>query len=109
MTDKYYYIIDLEVSLKGSKYVFGFINISHIPYSKFEELFKDQVTNEHFLFDDVHGYSIDKELYLKHKAFFDKEIPFDFDFNLFEYNVGLAGIKPEEYKPNYYTERPPNF
>ncbi len=107
--ENYYYQVYLEVALRGADYVFGFINISHIPYSKFEELFKPQVTYERCLFDDSLGYMIEEELYNKHKEFFDEEIPFTFDFNLFEYSVSLAGDKLEKYKKDYYEEPPPIF
>jgi len=33
--DKLYYKVFLEVALVNSRHVFGFINISHIPYEKF--------------------------------------------------------------------------
>src|ERR1700744_4370394 len=105
----YYYKVDLEIVLKKSDYVFGFINISHIPYSKFDEMFKSQVTYEKFLFDDSLGYIIDEELYNQHKDFLDKEIPFKFDFKLFDYSVSLSGDKIEKYKKDYYTEPPPLF
>lgn len=107
--DNYYYKVDLEVALKKADYVFGFINISHIPYSKLYELFKSQVTNERFLFDDSLGYIIDQDLYNEHKEFFDKEIPFTFDFNLFQYSVGLSGETIEKYKKDYHEELPPFF
>ena len=42
--ENYYYQVFLEVAKKGEETVFGFINISHIPYAKFEELFQDQIT-----------------------------------------------------------------
>ncbi|HEY1870135.1 MAG TPA: hypothetical protein VGG71_03705 [Chitinophagaceae bacterium] len=106
---KHYYIVELEVALKTSKFVFGFINISHIPYSKFEEIFKEQITTEHFLFENSRGYDIDGDLYEKNKLFFDKEIPFIFDFNLFEYCVSFASIEVSAYKKNYYDELPPQF
>jgi hypothetical protein len=106
---EYYYQVHLEVVLKGANFVFGFINISHIPYSKFEELFMDQVTHETFLFDDSLSYFIEEELYNKHKEFFDSEIPFTFDFNLFEYSVSLTGDKMEKYRKDYYNELPSPF
>lgn len=106
---KYYYQVDLEIVLKGATFVFGFINISHIPYSKLEELFKDQVKYERFLFDDTMGYFITEDLYIQHKDFFDKEIPFKFDFKLFEYSVGLSSIEIQNYRKNYYENLPPFF
>ena len=106
---KYYYQVDLEVVLKGASYVFGFINVSHIPYSKFEELFKDQVKHERFLFDDSMGYLIKEDLYNRHKDFFDKEIPFKFDFSLFEYSVGLSSVEIQKYRKDYYEDLPPFF
>ncbi|WP_158800589.1 hypothetical protein [Pedobacter sp. L105] len=104
---KYYYQVDLTVALTTSEFVFGYINISHIPYFKFMELFKDQVVNEKFLFDDSLSYFIDEELYIKHKEFFDKEIPFAFDFGLFEYSVSLSSVDAQNYQKNYYEELPP--
>ena len=109
MKKKYFYQVDLEVVLKGSDFVFGFINISHIPYIKFEELFFEKVTTERFLFDEGMGYSITEELYSKHKSFLDKEIPFTFDFNLFEYSVTMAGDDISKLKKNYYEELPEFF
>ena len=104
---KYYYKVYLEVALKTSEYVFGYINISHIPYSKLEELFRDQVTYEKALFDDTMSYFIEDELYNKHKEYLDSEIPFKFDFNLFEYSVGLSSVEVQKYKKDYYEELPP--
>ncbi|WP_343745229.1 hypothetical protein [Chitinophaga sp.] len=109
MKEKLYYQVDLEVVLKGANFIFGFINISHIPYSKFEELFKDQVRNERFLFDEALSYIVDVDLYKRHKEFFDSEIPFKFDFNLFDYAVGLSSVEARKYKKNYYEELPPFF
>jgi hypothetical protein len=109
MNIEIYYIIELEISLKNSPYVFGFVNISHIPYLKFEEVFKDQVTDERFLFDDSKGYDIDVYLYTKHQSFFDSEIPFNFDFDLFEYSVRLSTVDAKDYKRNYYINPPPNL
>jgi len=104
---KYFYKVYLEVALKTSEYVFGYINISHIPYSKLEELFRDQVTYEKALFDDTMSYFIEDELYNKHKEYLDSEIPFKFDFNLFEYSVGLSSVEVQKYKKDYYEELPP--
>lgn len=106
MTEKYYYQLYLQIVSKGADVVFGYINVSHIPYEKFYELFLDQVTTETFLFEDF-SYFIDKELYEKNKVFLDKEIPFTFDFDLFEYSIGLTGDKIEKYKKDYYEELPP--
>ncbi|MGF7027390.1 MULTISPECIES: hypothetical protein [Sphingobacterium] len=72
MAEKYYYQLYLEIVLRGADYVFGFMNVSHIPYEKFYELFQDQVTTETFLFEDV-SYFIDEELYQKNKGFLNKE------------------------------------
>jgi hypothetical protein len=107
--DELYYIVELEVALKNSKYVFGYVNISHIPYTKFEEIFIDQITNEQFIFDDKGGYIIDEQLYEKYKDFFDKEIQFGFDFNLFEYSVSLSADEKVNYKKNYYDSLPSPF
>lgn len=109
MEKKYYYQVHLEVVLKGSNFVFGFINISHIPYQKFEELFRDQVTNERFMFDYGMSYFIEKNLYNKNKEFLDNEIPFTFDFDLFEYSVALTGDDYSKLKPYYYDELPPRW
>ena len=107
MEKKYYYQVHLEVVLNGADFVFGFINISHISYQKFEELFLDQITNERFLFDDGMSYFIERSLYNKHKEFFDNEIPFTFNFDLFEYSVALTGDDYSKLEPTYYTELPP--
>jgi hypothetical protein len=101
--------VHLEVVLKGANFVFGSINISHIPYSKLEELFLDQVGTERFLFDDGMSYFIEKELYKRNKEFFDKQIPFTFDFKLFEYSVALTGGDLSRLKKNYYEELPVFF
>jgi hypothetical protein len=106
---KLYYQVYMDVVLKAKNIVFGFINISHIPYSKLDELFRDQVKHERFLFDDSMSYWIDKKLYKQHKAFLDAEIPFLFDFKLFDYSVNLTGTKAGKYKPDYYEELPPFF
>ena len=106
MEKKYYYQVHLEVVLKGADFVFGFINISHIPYSKFEELFLDQVGTERFLFDEGMSYFIEEDLYMRNKEFFDKKIPFTFDFSLFEYSVALTGDDFSKLKKNYYEELP---
>ena len=107
--ENFYYQVHLEVVLKGADFVFGFINISHIPYRKFEELFMDQVVHETFLFDDSMSYFIEEELYNQHKEYLDREIPFTFDFNLFEYSVSLTGDKMDKYKKDYYEELPALF
>lgn len=106
---KFYCITELEVVLKGANFVFGFINISHIPYNKLEELFMAQVKHERFLFDDGMGYWIDEKLYQQHKVFLDEEIPFTFDFKLFDYSVHLSSVDVDKYKKNYYEELPPSF
>jgi len=106
MEKKHYYKVYLEVVLKGADFVFGFINISNIPYSKLEELFRDQVIDERFLFDDSLGYFIEQELYLKHKEYLDKNIPFTFDFDLFVYSVGLTGVETHKYEKDYYEKLP---
>jgi hypothetical protein len=105
--EKYYYQVYLE--LWRNDELFGMVNISHIPYIKFEELFKDQITKEKFLWEDIAGYWITEELYHKHKEYLDKEMPFKFDFTLFEYSIGLCGDKMEKYKKDYYDELPPMF
>lgn len=109
MDKKYYYKVHLEVVLKRADFIFGFINISHIPYSKLEELFFDQVVTEKFLFDEGMSYFIEEDLYMKNKVFFDKEIPFTFDFNLFDYSVSLTGDDLSKLKRNYYEELPDYF
>ena len=55
------------------------------------------------------SYFIEKHLYIKHKEFFDKEIPFTFDFELFEYSVALTGDDYNKLKPNHYGELPTMF
>lgn len=107
MEKKYYYKVYLEVVLKGSDFVFGFINISNIPYVKFKELFEEQLINERFLFDSVSGYFIEEELYLRHKDYLDKNIPFTFDFDLFVYSVSFTSVEAHKYKKDYYEELPP--
>lgn len=109
MKKKYYYQVHLEVVLKGAEFIFGFINISHIPYKKFEELFMNQVRTERFLFDEGMSYFIEEDLYMRNKEFFDKKIPFTFDFNLFEYSVALTGDDFSKLKKNYYEELPDFF
>jgi hypothetical protein len=109
MTEKkYYYKVDLEVARHKSKYVFGFIDISHIPYSKLYELFKDQITDERFLFEK-YNYFITPELYKQHKEYLDKNIPFSFDFKLFEYSVGFGSVEVDKYQKDYHEELPPLF
>lgn len=106
----HYYLVELEVSLKTEESVFGYINISHIPYSKLYEIFKDSITpGQRFLFDKAISFMIDEELYQQHKEYLDKEISFRFDFDLFEYGVGLSSIKASEYKKDYHEELPPYF
>jgi hypothetical protein len=104
---KIHYLVEMEVALKNSPYVFGFINISHIPYSKLNELFSDQIDKERFLFDDSRGYMIEESLYNNYKDFFDKEIHFTFDFNLFEYSVRLSSATKD--KTYYHEVLPPLF
>ena len=107
METKHYYKVHLEVVLKGADFVFGFINISNIPYSKLLELFKSQLVDERFMFDSVSGYFIEEELYFEHKEYLDKNIPFTFDFNLFVYSVSLTSVKVDKYLKDYYEELPP--
>jgi hypothetical protein len=105
---RYYYKVDLEVSLPNADYVFGYIDISHIPYSKLEELFQDQIKEEQFLFED-RSYFITENVYKKHKEYLDYEIPFKFDFSIFEYSVGLSGVEIDKYKKDYHENLPPHF
>lgn len=107
--EEHYYVVDLMVSLKTSEFVFGFINISHIPYEKLEEIFEDEITSERFLFDDIGGYIIEEKLYLKHKEFLDKEVGFTFDFSLFDYSVGLSSIEVSKSDKYYHKVLPPFF
>jgi hypothetical protein len=109
MNKKYSYIVNLEVSLIGANEVFGFINISHIPYEKLEELFKGEIENERFLFEDIGGYVIDEPLYFANEQFLKDEIPFTFDFKLFHYSVSLSSLEVNEYVKNYHEELPPYF
>ena len=96
---QHYFEVTLDVSLKTSDYVFGSINVSHIPYWKLIEIFQDQIAEfklrpdmEHrFLFENLGGYMIGEPLYQKHKEYLDKEIDFTFDFSLFEYSKAYAG------------------
>ncbi|MFN0292714.1 hypothetical protein [Pedobacter helvus] len=107
--EKYYYKVHIEVWKHGENGRFGFINISHIPYKKLYEIFHHQIIKEEFLFEEVGGYQIDEPLYIKHKTFFDKEIPFKFDFSFFEYWIGLTGDDFNKYKKDYYEEWPPSI
>ena len=105
MEKNYYYKVYLEVALKGADFVFGFINISNIPYSKLLELFKSQFVDERFMFDSVNGYFIEEELYLEHKEYLDKNIPFT--FGMFLYSVSFTSVDQQKYKKDYYEELPP--
>jgi hypothetical protein len=106
-----YYRVDLEVAMRTSDTVFGFINVSHIPYNELARIFRTQMLalRHAFLFQDSVGYRIDEELYQSNKAYFDQEIPFKFDFSLFEYTISFSGCYKEEYKQNYKQELPPNW
>jgi len=106
MDRKYYYQVYLEVSLKNAEKVFGFVNISHIPYSEFEKIFKSQMEDEKTVFDNGVGYYITPELFQIYKDYLMQEIPFTFDFRLFDYAVGISSVKIEEYKKDYYEELP---
>lgn len=105
--DKLYYKVFLEVALVNSRHVFGFINISHIPYEKFQEIFSEQITDERYLFEDSKSYFIEQPLYEDFKVFFEESIPFRFDFTLFEYSVGFASVNVDRYKKDYYYTMPP--
>ncbi|PJJ84350.1 hypothetical protein [Mucilaginibacter auburnensis] len=108
--EKEYYQALLEVVLKNDKYPFGFINVSHIDYAVWEKIFSEEILNERFLFDNISGaYSINKPLYKKHRTFFDSEIPFRFNFKLFEYSVSLVSVKEKDYKKDYYEVLPGLF
>jgi hypothetical protein len=109
MNNNNFYQTYLEVVLKGTDFIFGFINVSNIPYHKLEELFKSQITNERFLFDSVGGYFIGQDLYLLHKEYLDENIPFTFVFDLFVYSVGLTSVDKQKYEKDYYEELPPSF
>jgi hypothetical protein len=102
------YQVDLEVALRASNFIFGFINVSHIPYDKLTDIFQTQMVElQHaFLFQDSAGYIIDEELYRANKEYFDKEIPFGFDFSLFEYSISLSGCYKENYRQNYHKDLP---
>jgi hypothetical protein len=62
MRPKLYYKVTLDVALIESAYRFGSINISHIPYKKLAEIFKDKITDERYLFDDDKSYFFDQDL-----------------------------------------------
>ncbi len=106
-----YYQVDLEVALATSDFIFGFINISHIPYAKLARVFQVQIQElQHaFLFQDSAGYRLSEEVYLANKSYLDQEIPFKFDFSLFEYSVSLSGCYKENYRQVYHKELPPNW
>jgi hypothetical protein len=104
----YYYQVDLELWSKATKSIFTFVNISHIPYIKLVEIFKDKIGDERYLFDNVAGYQIDLELYNKYKDCFTDNILCDFDFNLYDYWVGLSGDKIGKIKRSHHTSWPPN-
>jgi len=60
----------LEIAIPKEQLVLGFVNISHIPYSKFEEVFKDEITeNQRFLFEDTGEHIIHEALYEKYSHF----------------------------------------
>jgi hypothetical protein len=105
-----YYQVDLEVALPTSDFIFGFINISHIPYAKLTEIFQGQMLKlrHAFLFQDSAGYRLTEEVYRANKSYLDQEIPFKFDFSLFEYSVGFSGCYKENYRQGYHKELPPN-
>jgi hypothetical protein len=52
---------------------------------------------------------IDEACYQKHKEYLAKEVNLTFDFNLFDYWVGLYSIKASEYKKDYHEVLPPHF
>jgi hypothetical protein len=107
---KHYYQVRLEISLKTEDTILGFVNISHISYKKFEEIFADDITEEQrFLFDNVGSYIITEELYLKHEEYLSRQISFDFRFDIFHYAVGLVSIEADGYKKDYYEGLPPRF
>ena len=106
---EHYFEVALDVSLTTSAYVFGSINISHIPYAKWEEVFHAQIIEykDRFLFENS-SYQIDEALYQLHEAYLKKEIPFTFDFTLFEYSVGISSIKRADVQ-KYYHKQLPSF
>lgn len=106
-----YYQVELEVVLPPSDYFFGYINISHIPYAKLAEIFQAQMLEfgHTFLFQDTTSYRLNEEVYRANKSYLDKEIPFKFDFSLFEYSVGFSGCYKEDYRQSYHKELPSNW
>lgn len=106
-----YYQVDLEVALLTSDFIFGSINISHIPYAKLTKIFQAQILElqHRFLFQDSAGYRLNEEIYQANKSYLDQEIPFKFDFNLFEYSVGFSGCYKEDHRKGYHKELPPNW
>ncbi len=77
------YQVWLEVSLKNSNTVLGFINISQIAMMKFEEIFKPKIKEGRRVFQDATGYVLELEIYEQHKEYLDKALPFVIDFKLF--------------------------
>jgi len=104
---KFFYQVDLELWSKKTESIFTFVNISHIPYSRLQEIFQSQVINERYLFDEVSGYKIDKALFDEHKNYLNENILCDFDFDLFDYWVSLSGDKVEKIKKTHYNSWPP--
>lgn len=99
--EKMYYKVYLDFGLTTSKYVFGFINISHVPFEKFASVFQSQIPDGESLFSNGEGYIIDEELHIQNKSFFDTEIPFTFDFALFKYSIMLTALFAKDYMPSY--------
>lgn len=106
MASKYYYQVHLEIALKKPNKVIGFINISHIPYEKFEEIFKDQIAKHRKVFQDATGYCISEEIYNEHKEYLDREVSFEFDFKRFDFAVGITQEDAADYKKDYYEKLP---
>lgn len=102
----YIYQVLLEIALKTSDYSFGYINISHISYEKLYQIFHEQIIDERFMFEK-NNYLIDEELFVKHKEFFEREIPFSFDFKLFEYSICLVSVRRSDYRNDYHEDLPP--
>ena len=102
-TTKERYVVFLDISLKKSKYIDSSVNISQIPYSELEKLFRNQIRHEKSLFDNSTSYEITKDLFNSNKSFFSEEIPITFNFDLYEYFVSLYSISDDSDEHCYTT------
>jgi hypothetical protein len=99
MKTKQYYIVDLEIALRGKKYpyIYGFHNISEIPTKKLVEILEIDVKADPHIRE---GYFLTAKMYRKHEEYLRKFLP-SMNFKVFEYCVRFYCGTKEDIRKYY--------